>query len=475
MKIRETEYSIVPDPALMEDIGATSFTVAEAIVELVANSIDARIPGGALRIDVQVSPDEIRVVDDASGMKEEILAEAVRLGVKMDAVTGRTDERKGMFGLGMKTACASLGRYWAITTRPMGAKSELFVEFDLAKWREQTGSRNPSWKATIEERESDRSGPLVERNHGTAVIVRNLRDRSPMPGAVLKALGAAYKPHLEQGDVIAVNGDPAMPPAYDLLDGSKVTIDEPCGKHRISGWVGLDKRTHNDDFFGLNLYRKKQLLVAWDKSWFAVHLMTSRIVGEVNLDFVPPNFHKKGFETQSPEWKLASATMREILRPVVQASRTASRGRTDQTRFVRAVQGLQRAMGKQVEVSIAVSPDGSVESTTPAIMSAAAEIRVEANVLYLPSGPVNVSHVLKDLEDDQLPWSYMWDDQRRELQAVVNSGSRLFAKTLDTDFLMVLALADCVAQFLTIDMGFDAGTARRFRDRWLYVAIEDKR
>src|SRR6267143_786109 len=105
MKIRTKEYNIVPDPALMEDIGATSFTVAEAVVELVANCLDARVPGSGLRVDIGIAPEEIRVVDDASGMSEEILAEAVRLGVKMDMITGRKEEKKGMFGLGMKTAC----------------------------------------------------------------------------------------------------------------------------------------------------------------------------------------------------------------------------------------------------------------------------------------------------------------------------------------------------------------------------------
>jgi hypothetical protein len=43
---------------------------------------------------------------------------------------------------------------------------------------------------------------------------------------------------------------------------------------------------------------------SWNKDWFKVHLMTSRIIGEVHLDFVQANFHKQGFEKTTPEWKL---------------------------------------------------------------------------------------------------------------------------------------------------------------------------
>jgi hypothetical protein len=43
------EFDISPDPTLMEDIGATSFSVADAIVELVANSVDARVGGREAR------------------------------------------------------------------------------------------------------------------------------------------------------------------------------------------------------------------------------------------------------------------------------------------------------------------------------------------------------------------------------------------------------------------------------------------
>ena len=110
-------FEVPPDPSLMEDIGATSFTVAEAIVELVANSLDARPEDDRkLNVDVKVSGDEVSVVDDAKGRNWTDSKEAVRLGVKMDALVGTSGTPlKGKFGLGMKTASASLGgRNWTV-------------------------------------------------------------------------------------------------------------------------------------------------------------------------------------------------------------------------------------------------------------------------------------------------------------------------------------------------------------------------
>jgi hypothetical protein len=177
--------AIPPDPTLMEDIGATSFSVADAIIELIANCMDARRDEESLAVEVLVGPSEIWVVDDGTGMSAEILADAVRLGVKMDAITGSTRARKGMYGLGMKTAAASLGRRWAVHTRPVGEEVEYRVEFDLDVWRQHAGSRDFDWSIELEELEPDPTGPLGDRGHGTAVVVTKVRDRDPLPGPVI--------------------------------------------------------------------------------------------------------------------------------------------------------------------------------------------------------------------------------------------------------------------------------------------------
>jgi hypothetical protein len=474
----------------MEDIGAASFEVPEAIIELVANSMDAKLEESNIGIDIFIDPEEIRVIDDASGMSRDVLGQAVRLGVKMEEEREDvSDSRKGMFGLGMKTACASLGQRWSVTTRPEDGDKEYFVEFDLNEWSDSAGDQDFKWEIEIEEREPEEDGVLGRREHGTAIVVRELRDYNPLPGPVLDKLGRAYKGHLESGDVIHVNGNEAKPPEYDFIDGSKVKIDETCGDedYRIYGWVALDKQTNNDEYFGLNLYRKNQLIEAWNKSWFPPHLMTSRIIGEVHLDFVPPNFYKQGFEHQSDEWKIASEKMEEVLEPVVKASRKASRGK-DSDKFRKAAQGLQNAMGQGEDVS--KEPDGDddgenqEETTSDDSDDESAddphdqdeddeEVEVHDRNIVLSGKEISLSYEMAEIPDEQLPWDYLYDDETNELQAILNTKSRLLDESDDDEIIGTLALADCVAAFLSDEMGYQSADARQVRNRWLFQTLGD--
>lgn len=474
------QFDIAPDPTLMEDIGAASFSVADAIIELLANSIDARVGDDRLDIEVLVSPEEIRVVDDGHGMTKDVLAEAVRLGVKMDKVTGNKRTRKGMYGLGLKTAAASLGRWWSVHTRPQSGDREYRVAFDLDEWRRHAGDRDFKWRISIEDHDPDSEGPLGDRPHGTAVVVRKLRERHPMPGPVLDKVGHAYKPHIQHGDAIHVNGEVARPKEFDFFDDSRVEIDEELedGK-RIVGWVALDKQTHNDDLYGLNLYRENQLVEPWNKDWFAAHLMTSRIIGEVSLDFVPVNFHKQGFEKTSDEWKLASAAMKEVLKPVVKASRTMSRGKKDETRFARAIEGLKRATGAAGDLGelssghMSDEPEDDLGGEDPAgSYEEGTEVDVEADTLVIDGNKIKLAFIIEEYQSEQTPWDYLFDEPSQELQAVVNSNSLLFKKAKDEQFLGMLALADSVSSWLVRERGFDADQARSIRDRWLFAALQ---
>jgi hypothetical protein len=410
-------------------------------------------------------------------MDLQTLAEAVRLGVKMDAIRGSRRPRKGMFGLGLKTAAASLGRYWSVTSRPLGGQAEYFVEFDLADYRASTGARDFDWAVEIEERGPDTKGILGDRAHGTAVEIRQLRERSPMAGPVLEALGSAYKPHIMAGDEIWVNGDRAGPPDFAFIEGTRKDIDlhlGPEGEFRITGWVGLDKQTHNRGDYGFNLYRRNQLVEAWNQDWFPAHLMTSRIIGEAHLDFVDVNFNKKGFQKQTPEWKLATEAMREFLKPIVRASREVSRGRNDRGKFARAVEGLNAAMNKTPildEVRVTDEPE-AVGAAGAGLESD--PVMVQPKVLHLVDGAVHLSYVVEEFSSEQTPWDYLYDDRARELQAVLNANSRLFTQVKDEKFLGTLAIADCVTRFLVDKMGFSAVDAREIRDRWMFVALGDE-
>lgn len=472
-------HDITPDPSLLEDIGIGSFSTAEAISELVANSVDARVitdeAAGAsdpVHVSIQVESDTITVLDDARGMTEDELASALRLAAKRAPRQGAW-ATKSEYGLGLKTACASLGRHWSITTRPANKEEELYVEIDLREWQARAGEKQPNWKVQIETKKRDPSGPLADTPRGTAIVITRLREPDPLPGPIARRLAAAYKPHIERlGDTISVNGVPAVPEPFTLIENSKAEVDVECGNHRITGWVGLTTTTHNTDTYGLNLYRRNQLIEAWNKDWFKAHLMTSRIVGDIELNFVRANFHKKGFAKNTKEWKEAEVAMTAFLQPVVTASRVASRGRNDRTRWLRATQAMQAALGHASDKTIRDLLRPGADAGQDSGEEDEDDVGVEPHLLKLSDENIRLDTRLQDLGEEEVTWSYLFSPDSAELQAVVNTGSAVYTKTKDPELLATLALADSIAQFLIKRRGWDPTRAWAVRDRWLYAATK---
>lgn len=485
------EVDVTPDVRLMRDIGIANYTIPQAINELVANSMDARVDNVPLKIEITIDENEISVVDNGQGMTPTILGEAMRLSAEMDKFTGNSGPRKGMYGLGMKAACASLGRDWLIITRPPGADEIYSTRINLATWVDKVDRSD--WKIVISGNPTNSLSPLGTRAHGTAIVVQNLISPGfAFPGAVVDSLSSAYKPHLEAGDEIFVNGLKVLPKAFDLVDGRKWPIDLPVknstsglGDFRITGWVGLDVKTHNQGDYGLNIYRQNQLVDAYNKDFFRNHLMTSRIIGEIHLDFVNATFHKLGFHRNSEEWKLVEPILKDFLKPVVKASESMSKNRNDGLRRQKAVGELDRALGVVQGQSIPLT------STAPMLEKAiTTEVTSTAETISATSEPVNsnavygslqalgigredftLSYTMVEMDDSQIPWDYIFDAESKELQAVININSLVFQKSDDTALIAALALAEAVIGFLINVRGVPFDNAREIRDQWLAKAL----
>ena len=469
-------YNIVPDIRLLVDIGSANYTVPEAISELIANSMDARFEEGSLEIFVEIGPEEISIVDNGVGMTENVLGESLRLSAQMDQVTGNTSSRKGMYGLGMKAACSSLGKVWKIVTRPPNDQNEYSVSIDLDSWLEQTDRR--AWKVDVETNPYDPTGPLGNRKHGTAIVVSLLRESFTMPTAVSEKLGMAYKPHLESGDVIWVGEHKVTPKTFDLLEGRRWDIDIPVGEYRVTGWYGLDNKTHNDGLYGLNIYRLGQLVEPWNKDFFRQHLMSSRVVGEIDLPFINANFHKLGFYKGSEEWKLVKIAMAELLKPVVRASGEMAKNKNDDLRQAKAIKGLDAALGF-ANGAMSPSSDSFVSGENASANSPTNPTSGKTNVanvdgdlegLRLDGESFTLSYTFQELPEE-IPWDFVYDRNTGDLQAVINTKSRVYAMVDDEAFFGALALAEAVMGFLIRERGYKFERARDVRDHWLFLAL----
>jgi len=121
-----------PASALVESLRDIGYSLATAISDIIDNSIAAR----ATHVEWFASPydDEpaIGLLDNGSGMSQDELREAMRLGSKHpDDI--RDEHDLGRFGLGLKTASFSQCRNLTVLTRKAGHLSGARWDLDLIK------------------------------------------------------------------------------------------------------------------------------------------------------------------------------------------------------------------------------------------------------------------------------------------------------------------------------------------------------
>lgn len=476
-----------PSPRLMETIGATNQSPKEAIGELVANCFDARFKNEKLNISIDLRGESIIVMDNGKGMTSEILEKAVCIAEDMSKHMERGDETKGHFGMGFKTSCSTLGNFYEIYTRPVGENSEYHVAFDIDDYSKRP-SGSDAWDVIIEDRKPSPASPLKSSIHGTAFVISNLKNKDFPISSVLEYIGDAFKGHIERGDSITVideNGKhQAMPKKYDFIPGTKVMIDEKFGtnnKYHITGWVAIDKQTHNDGFYGFNIYRKGQLVLTHDKTWFSAHLMTSRIIGEVKMDFLDATFYKQGVQ-QSEDWEYVKIHMKEYLKGVVAASRNLSRNHNiDKTAERKAIIS-QLDNDYTIEKDDSGSLDGGSESVlnidakpTTTINNTVKNIVTERSLLLEEEGEIHITFVEKEEDGHDVgPYDYIFDPMQepQELQVLVFKNHPLWRKKIDSEVRKIVATSDAIYRALVEQLGYDSRKALAIRNEWVSQRVE---
>lgn len=127
-KARKTAEVLPAANRLIHSLRDLGYQVAEAVADLVDNSIAA----GAHRVDISVHFDGqdswIRIADDGRGMDAAAITEAMRYGA---ARTYENDDL-GKFGLGLKTASMSQCRRLTVASRTSKSKARMEVrQLDL--------------------------------------------------------------------------------------------------------------------------------------------------------------------------------------------------------------------------------------------------------------------------------------------------------------------------------------------------------
>lgn len=473
-----------PHKSLMRKIGSASFSVSESISELLANSFDARNEGEKLHVGIDIASDHIEVRDDGRGMPLDVIKYAVRMAWPMQDIVSYGADRKREFGIGMKTACASLGESWRITTAPRGGKQAFAVNFDLTEWANAPADSDSAWQVAIEKIQIAKSPFAFGAPHGTIITIDRLKVK-PILSALKGELARAYMPHLRQGDVIKVNGESLKPPEYELTTGSRVEIDVDVLGKKITGWGALMQKSSQRSLYGFHLYRKGQLIETFDKSFIPVHPTSARIIGEVHLDFVPVNFTKKGFEKESQEWYLAKEALRKKLKPLVGEARKKqgkfSRTKMEDQKLADARTAIA-ATGAAAQGAVVATPampvrDGKGGTTTVrAVASRAARLAAPTtHAISVKGKEVHIQHQFAPLGADGPVRSHFFDSAASELVIFTNSESPLMRLGIAPEVFLVFHIPEAVAEFMA-DIGeMTNSQARKFAMDWQKRTAETMR
>ncbi len=476
-----------PAPRLMETIGATNQSVPEAIGELVANCFDARVENEKMHIVVTIRDGKISVIDNGKGMNEAVLEKAVCIAEDMSRYIERGEGAKGHFGMGFKTSCSTLGGYYEIFTRPINEDEEYHVAFDISDYSRRPSGAN-AWDVVVEDKPKDANGPLGSADHGTAFVVSRLKDRHITVSAVLNYLGTAFKGHIKAGDQIVVvdsNGSyPAVANEGSHIKGTRIDIDTVCGPngaYRITGWMALSDQTHNDGLYGFNIYRHNQLVEKWDKSWFRPHLMTSRIFGEVNLDFLDATFYKQGLQ-QTEVWKIVTEHMKEYLRPLSKASNAVSkRGNINKPAELKKIVSNLRDDYEEDPIDIDFEKGSSSKSDSKQSQAKSGvndkikNVAKEQSLSLADEGKIAITYAEKTNKGNvEAPFDYIFEpgddsDEQSELQVLVFLDHPLWNKKVDKDVIKVLATSDAIYRMLVEKLGMETNEALRIRNEWVSI------
>ncbi len=327
------EIDITPSPSLFEKIGSVDFPTAQAISELIANSFDARI--GKMPVTVIVNWDNIQleVIDDAKGMNLDALESALTLGK-----TSKTDKDKGMYGLGLKSACSSLGIVLEIETCPINHDKVYGATLNFKEFSKKS-QNGTGWKLNAYEMARDESSYFKNLNsHGTAILVKGLKAHTIDNKNINEWLSRAYFYHLEHNEIldyspeeilhdkIIVNTIDLKPETFDLIPNTieKIDIIFKPKNARITGWVALKKHSNPSiGDFGIHLYRNKQLIESYCQEFTGSHVSDDKIIGHLQLDFVNVNYNKLGFQKRGRLWTELTAELKMSLRKHKIASQVA--------------------------------------------------------------------------------------------------------------------------------------------------------
>jgi hypothetical protein len=306
-----TEYvDITPHKSIMPKIGRAGYSVAQAIAELIDNSIDAKLETKKLIVDISLKNDFIKIKDNAFGMNKEELSKSFSLA------HSTKKDKLGEFGLGLKTSCQSLGGEFSILTTREGDENFYLIEYDEESWLNDENYNWNRYPIKILKKENI-------KEHGTIINIKKLKIKTNYAlDAVKKDIGNRFAPFIKRQEIeIVLNNCITKPFEPELMSGTRKDFEIVVQGNVIKGWYGLMKESSQKGFYGFNIFRRGRMITCYDKIGIPEHATVARITGEIHLDYVPVTHNKREFIKNSDEYILAEEALSKEFKEIVKEAR----------------------------------------------------------------------------------------------------------------------------------------------------------
>lgn len=377
------------DPRLTAALFSNYRTPVDAVLELIDNAVDSRLPDRPLEVDLSIRPASLTLtVVGGEGMgPRELEREYLRWGGSRK----RAGESIGRYGQGGKAAIGHLGSRFAI----VAARAGETVAYGFADDSYRDRSRLRTY-ALVE-----RPKPVGEAPGYVRIEIGGV-DKRIDERRLRTRLAEVYRPLLLEERVrLRVDRAPIKPAPWTLDERHDIRVR--AGGRLIRGWWGLLPDVGPAAVAqvepGIRLYHLGRLVGA--PEWFghpgpAQHPALNRLVGEIELPHVPVTMNKSDVERGSPEWTAVEARLHALLGPVVRrlmredavsvdpgALRTAEQVRRILARALRLLES-----GRLFESDVAAGGAGSggqltLDSYGPENRGQEADDAADAN----PAGP----------------------------------------------------------------------------------------
>lgn len=469
----------------MPKIGQAGYSVSQAISELIDNSLDARYEDKMLNVKIIIKNNIIEVSDDGMGMDESVAEKSLRLAYS------EKKNQLGEFGLGLKTACQSLGKKFIVETTQKGNDEEYVLEFDEEDWM-----KNGDWSKhlmTIRKTSKEISG--------TKVKIEKLKIRY-YPNLVTNLkedLSLRFAPYISNGELkLVVNSIACSPKEMDLTEEGKESFELKLNNGSIiKGWRGLMKVGSNKGYYGFNTFRRGRLITQYDNIGFNRHPEVRRIVGELHMDDIPVTHNKREWIKESYEYLEMEEKMREFMKPfLAKARKYEGNIKVDSNlkeKMDKQEEIIARAIRETPELKVYASPNVSDKNPNKRETNKVIEKRDKPEisiiqeyhepeesrdrnpkkthlkkryVLTINGKKFKFTHEFKDLEDSEI-LKQVAVSEEKGIEIFTNVSFPAFMATKDTLFYATFNIAEGLAEIMIKEKGENQERITILRDRIL--------